>query len=56
MKLVDVLENKNIEEFKSHGYKGPTYDIKKVKENTLREQTWVHFGAGNNNRTFKDNK
>ena len=39
MKLIDVLENKNLDEFKAKGYKLPTYDIKKVKENTLREPT-----------------
>src|SRR5574344_297350 len=36
-------------------YKLPTYDIKKVKENTLREPTWVHFGAGNIFRAFTAN-
>ena len=55
MKLIDVLENKNLDEFKAKGYKLPTYDIKKVKENTLREPTWVHFGAGNIFRAFTAN-
>lgn len=30
----------------------PTYDIKKIKENTLKNPKWLHFGAGNIFRAF----
>lgn len=34
------------------GYELPTYDIEKVKENTMGTPTWLHFGAGNLFRAF----
>ena len=30
----------------------PAYDIKKIKENTLKNPKWLHFGAGNIFRIF----
>ena len=36
----------------SKGYALPEYDIDAVREKTLREPTWIHFGAGNIFRVF----
>ena len=30
----------------------PKFDIKKVTENTKKEPSWIHFGAGNIFRAF----
>ena len=34
------------------GYKLPSYDIEKMRENTLKAPKWVHFGGGNIFRIF----
>ena len=52
MKLIDVINNENRDEFVKHNYNLPRYDIKKVRENTKKEPTWIHFGAGNIFRAF----
>jgi len=34
------------------GYQLPEFDIEKVRENTRKAPTWIHFGAGNIFRAF----
>ncbi len=45
----DLLEREN---WRSKGYKIPSYDIDLIIDNTEREPEWVHFGAGNIFRCF----
>lgn len=42
-------------EFEAAGYKLPTFDYNKVKENTHNRPVWIHFGAGNIFRAFQAN-
>jgi fructuronate reductase len=49
LSLNDLLNN---EEWKNSGYKLPSYDIEEVKQKTINEPTWMHFGAGNIFRAF----
>jgi fructuronate reductase len=51
MKLnINALENTS--NWVAMDVKLPTFDIKTVKENTLKSPQWVHFGAGNIFRGF----
>lgn len=51
MKLsLKELENKKMWEDK--GYKIPQFDIEKVRENSRKNPSWIHFGAGNIFRAF----
>ena len=42
-------------EWKEKGYALPTFDIEKVRENTVKAPAWIHFGAGNIFRAFQAN-
>lgn len=46
----DGLKNKD--QWLEKGYELPIYDIEKIKENTMKEPVWLHFGAGNLFRAF----
>ncbi|HCL02141.1 MAG TPA: mannitol dehydrogenase family protein, partial [Lachnoclostridium phytofermentans] len=46
----EILEQK--ENFQKAEIKLPTFDYEKVKEDTMKEPTWLHFGAGNIFRAF----
>lgn len=51
MKLsLDNLENNEF--WTSKGYELPSFDVKSVKENTLKNPIWLHFGAGNIFRAY----
>jgi len=53
MKLKDILNGQlNAAEWEQKGYELPKFDIKKVREKTSKEPTWVHFGGGNIFRAF----
>lgn len=39
-------------EYINKGYIMPNFDIEKVRKNTIKNPTWVHFGAGNIFRAF----
>ena len=53
MKLNDILSGQlNAAEWEQKGYQLPKFDIKKVREKTAKEPTWVHFGGGNIFRAF----
>lgn len=41
-----------IESFQKAQIKLPTFDYEKVKEETIKNPTWLHFGAGNIFRAF----
>ena len=43
------------QEFLDAGYSLPEFDYDKVMENTRKNPTWVHFGAGNIFRAFQAN-
>ncbi|WP_372712822.1 mannitol dehydrogenase family protein [Ilyobacter sp.] len=43
---------KNRDQWLEKGYELPIYDIEKIKENTIKEPVWLHFGAGNLFRAF----
>ena len=43
---------KNKQDWEAAGIALPSYDIKKVAENTKKAPAWVHFGAGNIFRIF----
>lgn len=43
---------KNREPWVEAGFELPEYDREKVRENTLKNPTWLHFGAGNIFRGF----
>jgi len=51
MKL-NISNLKNKEFWQSKGYQLPNFDIEKMKENTLKNPMWLHFGAGNIFRAF----
>ncbi|MBQ8823125.1 MAG: mannitol dehydrogenase family protein [Lachnospiraceae bacterium] len=51
--LKGLLENRA--QFEKAGYKLPTFDIQKVTEETKKNPTWIHFGAGNIFRAFQAN-
>ncbi len=40
------------EEWEQKGYKLPTYDVQKMREETRENPFWIHFGAGNLFRAF----
>ncbi len=42
----------NKDKWVENGFKLPTYDREKVKQDTLEAPTWIHFGAGNLFRAF----
>ncbi|CCV63958.1 Mannitol-1-phosphate/altronate dehydrogenases [Alteracholeplasma palmae J233] len=48
LKLSDISNP----EYKTKNYKLPQYDINKVRKNTHKNPTWIHFGAGNIFRAF----
>lgn len=52
MKIRDYEVKETKEALVAKGYKLPQFDRSKVKENTLSEPTWIHFGAGNIFRAF----
>ena len=39
--------------FEAAGYKLPTFDYDKVKENTKNRPVWIHFSAGNISGHFR---
>lgn len=41
--------------FLAAGYKLPTFDYDMIRENTLKNPVWIHFGAGNIFRAFQAN-
>lgn len=43
---------KDIQGWKNAGVKLPAFDIKKVREETIQNPEWVHFGVGNIFRIF----
>lgn len=46
MKLnLDAL--KNVAVWEHAGFKLPKFDIEKIRENTMANPNWIHFGAGN---------
>jgi len=49
---LNINELMNRDFFKQKGYRLPCFDIKKVRENTLKEPVWLHFAAGNIFRAF----
>jgi fructuronate reductase len=49
LSLNDINTNK---QWKQKGYQLPQFDIKRVTENTMKNPTWIHFGAGNIFRAF----
>ncbi|ONI44985.1 mannitol dehydrogenase [Candidatus Epulonipiscium fishelsonii] len=51
MKLnYETLQDKA--QWEKEGFELPKFDIKQIKENTLKNPAWVHFGAGNLFRAF----
>ncbi|NCC69724.1 MAG: mannitol dehydrogenase family protein, partial [Clostridia bacterium] len=50
MKLIE--KNLNSPFWKEKGYGLPKYDRKKITENTAKNPTWLHLGAGNIFRAF----
>jgi fructuronate reductase len=51
MKL-GITDLKNKQPWQDKGYQLPIFDINKVKQNTLKDPIWLHFGAGNIFRAF----
>lgn len=51
MKLKDIKMG-NHSEWTAKGYELPKFDIDKIRAETYRQPTWVHFGAGNIFRAF----
>lgn len=51
MKITDNW-TKNTNEFEKAGVKMPTFDLKNMREKTLTNPQWVHFGGGNLYRCF----
>ncbi|HLV09512.1 MAG TPA: mannitol dehydrogenase family protein, partial [Halanaerobiales bacterium] len=43
---------RNDKEWKEKDIECPHYDYQKIKEDTLKNPRWVHFGAGNILRAF----
>lgn len=52
MRLIDALDENKLNQFKESNIKVPTFDIKKLREDTRKAPTWIHFGAGNIFRAF----
>lgn len=50
--ILNVKDLKNNADWKKNGYKLPRYDIEQVKQKTIDNPTWIHFGAGNIFRAF----
>ncbi|TYP58811.1 mannitol dehydrogenase family protein [Thermosediminibacter litoriperuensis] len=51
MKLsIHDLKNKQV--WQKRGYELPAFDVEAVRERTLKEPIWLHFGAGNIFRAF----
>lgn len=48
-----VFEHK--QDWQKAGFELPSYDLQQVKEETIRNPVWVHFGAGNIFRAFQAN-
>ncbi len=46
------LETLKDDFYKDHGIETPRYDVEKIRENTIKEPTWIHFGIGNIFRIF----
>lgn len=46
---------KDQNEWKEKGYSMPAFDQEQMKENTLKNPRWIHFGAGNIFRAFQAN-
>lgn len=55
MKLTLEGIRKDRAAYEAAGYKLPTFDYDKVKENTKNRPVWIHFGAGNIFRAFQCN-
>lgn len=55
MELTNNGVYNNLETWKQAGYEVPTFDYAKMKENTKKNPTWIHFGAGNIFRAFQAN-
>jgi len=51
MKL-SIRDLKNKQAWQTKGYELPAFDIEEVREKTLKEPMWLHFGAGNIFRGF----
>ncbi|WP_422447466.1 mannitol dehydrogenase family protein [Thermoanaerobacterium sp. DL9XJH110] len=51
MKL-NIRDLKNKQIWREKGYKLPAFDVEAVRERTLKEPIWLHFGAGNIFRAF----
>ncbi|MDK2879781.1 MAG: fructuronate reductase [Thermoanaerobacteraceae bacterium] len=51
MKLC-ISDLKNRQLWENKGYELPSFDIEEVKEKTLKQPMWLHFGAGNIFRAF----
>lgn len=49
LNLNDLLSN---EDWQKSGYKLPSYNVEEVKQRTIKNPTWIHFGAGNIFRAF----
>jgi fructuronate reductase len=49
LNLNDLLNN---DDWKKSGYKLPSYNIEEVKQKTINNPAWLHFGAGNIFRAF----
>lgn len=51
MKLsIHDLKDKQV--WQQKGYELPTFDVERVRDRTLKEPIWLHFGAGNIFRAF----
>ena len=48
-----VFEHK--QDWQKAGFELPSYDLQQIKEETIRNPVWVHFGAGNIFRAFQAN-
>lgn len=46
------LSLNELETMASNNIKIPLYDIKKIRENTLKTPKWLHFGGGNIFRAY----
>ena len=52
LSLAGISGNANRSQWEKAGYLLPTYDIEKMRANTLKSCHWVHFGSGNIFRAF----
>ena len=55
MKLNQISILENAAAWEKLGYSLPKYDREQVKNNTLANPNWIHFGAGNIFRAFQAN-